>query len=116
MSDSTPDLFTGDHFKTEGIERVSGVAPPADAKAAWQAAVARWIAALAATGEAFTVERVRALAIAHEIPEPHHVNSWGAALSTAAKRGIIERVGYVKSSRTQAHARVVAEWRGKETG
>lgn len=45
---------------------------------------------------------------------PTHVNSIGAVFHAAASRGIIERVGYRQSERPEAHARVVAVYRGTE--
>ena len=43
---------------------------------------------------------------------PTHVNSLGSAIHAAVSSGIIERVGYRQSTRPEAHARVIAVYRG----
>jgi hypothetical protein len=44
------------------------------------------------------------------LPDPPSLNSFGALFSRAAKAGIIEQVGFVKSRRPSAHSRVLGLW------
>lgn len=46
------------------------------------------------------------------VPEPWHPNAWGARLHHAARRGLIEPVGYAQSRRPTVKASVVRVWRG----
>lgn len=43
---------------------------------------------------------------------PTHPNSVGAAIHAAVSAGIIVRVGYRQSARPEAHARVIAVYKG----
>ena len=44
------------------------------------------------------------------IPEPHHPNMFGALMAGLKRRGLISRIGYRPSGRTEANGRVVAVW------
>ena len=75
----------------------------------WRAEVDAAIASLARRGEPFTSEDVRALVAT----EPTHPNAWGPRFVAAANAGVIEFLGYVKSSRPSLRRARVAQWRGR---
>ena len=52
----------------------------------------------------FSIEDFRIYAAANGMPEPHHVNAWGA-LSKRFKH-LIRPVGYTQSQRPLAHSRL----------
>lgn len=80
----------------------------------WKAGVARVIAILARRGEPFTNDDVRAEADQRMLGEPTHCNAWGAAMSTARKRGVIQAVGYTTSTQVSRHGAIVRQWRGAD--
>ena len=105
------DLFTGTRRKAEGQDRVAGVDPEDARKVQWQRRAAKAITWLSHRTDEFTSDDVREMFETEQWFGPHHPNAWGAALSAAAARGEIVRVGYRKSSRPAAHGRIVAVWR-----
>ena len=77
----------------------------------WKMRIALVIDGLRRRGLPFTGDDVRERAAARGIPEPHHPNAYGAAMTAAARKGRIQKTGrYVKSSIPSRHAAVVAEW------
>lgn len=76
------------------------------------AAARQVIERLAEEGHEFTSDEV------HErmTVTPTHPNSLGAAMHAAKAAGLIEQVGWRKSERPQARARVVAVYRGRNAG
>ena len=78
----------------------------------WKAGVARVIAMLARRAEPFTGDDVRAQALERSLGQPSHPNAWGAAMSTASKRGVIQAVGYAASTQVSRHGAIVRQWRG----
>lgn len=80
----------------------------ANAKQDWVRAADQAIDQLAATGQPFTADDVRALGI----PDPESPKAWGARFNTAARTGRIRRVGYVPSRRPSVHAHPIAQWVG----
>jgi hypothetical protein len=75
----------------------------------WRLTVDRVIADLAATGDDFTAEDVRARA---GDPLASSPNTLGAAIAAAVRAGVIEQAGYQQARRPEAHARVLRVWRG----
>lgn len=65
---------------------------------------------LAAAGQPFTADDVRALGV----PDPSSPKAWGARMLSAAKGGRIRRIGYTPSRRPSVHAHPVAVWVGTE--
>ena len=56
-------------------------------------------------------EEIRDYALAHKIPEPPHVNAWGALALAMARRGLIVRTGqYASNKKGPSHARRSAYW------
>ena len=98
-------LAEGQRRKEAGIEQVLSNG------AAFKDQVRILIRIVARRGLEFTNDDVRALASELGVEEPHHPNAWGAAVSSAAKAGEIERVGYRKSAAISRHAGLVAVWR-----
>lgn len=80
----------------------------------WKAGVARVIATLGGRGEPFTNDDVRAEADQRLLGEPTHPNAWGAAMSSARKRGLIKSVGYTASTQISRHGAIVRQWRGAD--
>ena len=80
----------------------------------WKAGIARVIALLARQAETFTNDDVRAQALERSLGEPTHPNAWGAAMSTARKRGVIQAVGYTASTQVSRHGAIVRQWRGAD--
>lgn len=60
-----------------------------------------------------TADDVRAIMRQNRIV-PHHPNLVGAAFRTACSRGMIRRVGTVKSSRPEAHGREIPVYQRRE--
>lgn len=76
----------------------------------WRAGAAKAIGQLAATGERFTADAVRRLAG----DPPSAQGGLGAALSQAARAGVIEVYGYRRSSRSRRRGGVVTVWIGRQ--
>lgn len=97
-------------------------APDADADApaerapdpaAWGADVTALVAELARGGEPFTSADVRRIAKERGLGAPGHPNAWGAVMTAASRRGLIEKTGrHVKSDVAGRHSARVAEWVG----
>lgn len=77
---------------------------------AWRDAADRAITRLAATGRPFTADDVRAQAG----DPPGHPNALGARFLAARRSGLLEEVGYVRSTRPDAHARRLVTYRGAQ--
>lgn len=97
----------GEQHKADGIEALGFT------HAAWMEAATCVLESLANRGSEFTSDDLRRECDAKWVCEPSHPNAWGAVFSKAAKAGLIERIGYRKSTLPSAHARVVAVWRRK---
>lgn len=96
-------LELGERLKKEGQEKV------AENNEQWMDRAIEGIRALAIEQDSFTIEDLRN---SNMCRPPNHANAWGAAFSSAAKQGLIRRVGYTRNSLPSAHARVVAVWKG----
>jgi hypothetical protein len=72
----------------------------------WIDRVERAVDSLLASGADFTVNDIRRRA-----GEPKHHNSFGAIMRRLLKRGDIGTVGYQKSDRPEAHARLIPVYR-----
>ena len=100
-------LQLGEQLKDNGVQQVAEHDP------LWIKKVLTLIILTSEDTETFTADDIRYRATDEGWSQPKHPNAWGAAFSTAAKMGLIERVGYRPSATPSAHARVVAVWRGK---
>lgn len=66
---------------------------------------------MAPIGRRFSTDQLWCYAEASGIRTPHEPRAMGAAITRAAKLGLIKRTGsWVTSSRPECHARPVAEW------
>ena len=74
----------------------------------------RAIARRAATGEPFTSDDLHDDLDADVLP--HDGASMGALVNAAARSGLIEECGYVKSRRPEARSRRIVQWVGAEVG
>lgn len=91
--------MTGEQLKMEGIERVK-----ANNKV-WMVVADEAMWRLATTKLEFTTEDLKAI-----VCNPQHPNAYGAAFNTAARAGLIKRVGYRPSTSPSAHGRIVSVW------
>lgn len=92
----------GEQLKLLGMSRVSRAESDQ-----WNERAANVITYLAESGKPFTADDVRELA-----GDPSRVNALGAAMSRAAKAGIIDRVGTQNASRPSRHASLQVIWVG----
>jgi hypothetical protein len=76
----------------------------------WRADVDGAIRRLAARGEPFTADDVRALGV----PDPASPKAWGGRFLAAAGAGVIERIGDRKSARPSVRAHRISVWQAKE--
>lgn len=77
-------------------------------KAAWRAAVEHAILQLAATGQVFDSEDVRALGV----PDAAHPHHWGQVYARMHAEGLIEPDGWRSSPRRSMRGSGVRTWRG----
>lgn len=94
----------GEILRDHGAERADRAQPDE-----WKSAVDLQIARLARTGRPFTADDVSA--VVGDSPTGSQ-GAMGARFLAASKRGVIRRVGYVKSGRASVHAHPVAQWQG----
>lgn len=73
----------------------------------WLRAARAAVLQLAAAGQTFDVNQARNLCT-----EPPSDCASGSVISAAARGGLIERVGSVRSSRAERHGALVGVWRG----
>jgi len=100
------DFQTGDKRKKRGQMLVSANAGD------WKDLALDVIRDLAQHHAEFTADEVRQAAQALQLPEPHHPNAWGAAMSTAARRTYIVDTGRSrKSQQASANSRKLTIWR-----
>lgn len=76
---------------------------------AWVLAADAAIERLAATGDPFTADEVRAMVG----PPVGSASAMGPRFTAAAAAGIIRKIGYRQSSSPTRHAGILAVWRGK---
>lgn len=75
----------------------------------WRSTADQAIAAMAAIGRPFTADD---LVDSTGLPEAVSPRAMGARFLTAARRGVIEPVGYTRSRRRSARCAAVRVWRG----
>ncbi|WIY82578.1 hypothetical protein [Propionimicrobium sp. PCR01-08-3] len=76
----------------------------------WRADAEEVVLMLAASGQVFDAERVRAAGVR----EPAAPNQWGALFASLRKAGYIEPIGTTTSGRRQRHAGLNRLWIGTE--
>ncbi|MEU6661213.1 hypothetical protein [Streptomyces sp. NPDC046821] len=105
-------------------EPVQGVVDQAAGEAAKQVGIARatentdvdWATACRAAIEVMARRGVpfQAADLIAEglVDEPDHTARWGAAFNAAARAGLIEEAGFVKSKRATVHKSICKQWTG----
>lgn len=61
-------------------------------------------------GRQFTGEDIRLWAESKRFEYPPHLRAWGNVMLTAAKRGIIKKVGYAKTTSANCHEAIATLW------
>ena len=98
------DIKLGEQLKEEGTNRVLSH------NGEWKESVRSVLLEVIKSGRQFTSDDLRIACEARHLPPPRHHNAWGAAMSAAAKAGLIVKVQYRKSQLAPAHARIIAVW------
>ncbi len=106
----TPPEYDWDAYDrriTAANQRRVGLRVPTSVDLYWQEQAAWWITNLTSRGEVITADTLIA-----EIGLPTgSPNQVGARFRAWNKAGLIEAVGYVPSTRKEAHGRTVRSWR-----
>jgi len=104
----TPAVNAGVKVGERLAQRGMGKAERAATPDGWVERADAELKRLASSGERFTSD---ALVAAVGAPENHY-NAIGARINAAARRGLIRKAGFTKSSRESGHARTIAVWEG----
>ena len=98
---------SGDQLKMEGMAMAEEAVPK------WSDLALQTIRDLANTGRPFTSEDVtERIGLPRGGVATNRNNAVGAAMSGAARRGIIRKTGYRNATRPELHSAVVAVWIG----
>lgn len=100
-----PDLFEATRRRDSAMSWAERHANPA-----YRARLIDAIEQLAATGQPFCADQVRA--VAGDPPADCSPNVAGAVINHAAKAGLIRFVGYTRSARVVGHGNLVRLWAG----
>ncbi|MEU0200871.1 MULTISPECIES: hypothetical protein [unclassified Streptomyces] len=90
--------------KQDGIARATANTPPD-----WATACRAAIELLARRGQPFQAADLIREGL---VDEPDHPARWGAAFNNAARAGVIEEAGYVRSKRATVHGSICKQWTG----
>lgn len=90
--------------KQEGIARATANTSPD-----WATACRAAIELMAHRGIPFQAADLIAEGL---VDEPDHPARWGAAFNNAARAGVIEEAGYVRSKRATVHGSICKQWTG----
>lgn len=104
MPNQQPDLFVGERLKLEGTSTVLGH------NVSWHDSVRSILLELTLRYDQFTSDDLRMACQMRGVPNPKHHNAWGASMSSAAKAGLVRRIGYQKSELPSTHARIISIW------
>jgi hypothetical protein len=94
---------TGEQLRDTGMAAVEAAMPEA-----WKDRADSAIRACAASGQEFSAEDVRTWA-----GDPPRPNAIGGRFMAALRAGIIERTGWMRAKRAEAHARAIPVYRGR---
>lgn len=103
----TVSAAAGEAAKQDGIARATANTPPD-----WGVACRAAIELMARRGIPFQAADLIAEGL---VDEPDHPARWGAAFMAAAKAGVIEEAGYVRSKRATVHGSICKQWTGTAT-
>lgn len=90
--------------KADGIARAAANTSPD-----WATACRAAIELMARRGIPFQAADLIAEGL---VDEPDHPARWGAAFNNAARAGVIEAAGYVRSKRATVHGSICKQWTG----
>lgn len=90
--------------KQDGIACATANTPPD-----WATACRAAIELLARRGQPFQAADLIREGL---VDEPDHPARWGAAFNNAARAGVIEEAGYVRSKRATVHGSICKQWTG----
>ncbi|AWT42605.1 MULTISPECIES: hypothetical protein [Streptomyces] len=90
--------------KADGIARAAANTSPD-----WATACRAAIELMARRGVPFQAADLIAEGL---VDEPDHPARWGAAFNGAARAGVIEEAGYVRSKRATVHGSICKQWTG----
>ncbi|WP_420032302.1 hypothetical protein ACN2WE_05415 [Streptomyces sp. cg28] len=91
--------------KADGIARATANTAPD-----WATACRNAIELMARRGTPFQAADLIAEGL---VDEPDHTARWGAAFNAAARAGLIEEAGFVKSKRATVHGSICKQWQGR---
>ncbi|MFB7500082.1 hypothetical protein ACFC09_36285 [Streptomyces sp. NPDC056161] len=97
----------GEAAKADGIARAAANTAPD-----WATACRAAIELMARRGQPFQAADLIAEGL---VDEPDHSARWGAAFNGAARAGVIEEAGYVRSKRSTVHGSICKQWTGTAT-
>jgi hypothetical protein len=106
--------MSGQQQELNDYLKQAGMAQALEPVLEWKQQADAAIRQLAATGELFTSEDVTA-----RVGQPTDAdgrarpNAVGAIINANARKGIIERIGFVKATRANQHSALISQWRGK---
>ena len=93
----------GDELKQSGMAAATTTSEPSG----WVVRFDQELERRAAQGVPFTSEDVT-----HSVGQPPSSGAVGARINAAARRGIIEHVGYTKARRANQHGAELRTWKG----
>ncbi|WP_282790845.1 hypothetical protein [Streptomyces sp. CC224B] len=94
----------GEAAKADGIARATANTSPD-----WATACRAAIELMARRGTPFQAADLITEGL---VDEPDHPARWGAAFNGAARAGVIEQAGYVRSKRATVHGSICKQWKG----
>ncbi|MFE7954425.1 hypothetical protein [Streptomyces sp. NPDC057413] len=98
------DAAAGEAAKADGIARATANTTPE-----WADACRAAIETMARRGVPFQAADLVAEGL---VDEPDHPARWGAAFNAAARAGVIEEAGFVRSKRATVHGSICKQWTG----
>ncbi|MFZ3592259.1 hypothetical protein [Streptomyces sp. BH104] len=100
----TVNTSAGEQAKTDGITRATE-----NTDADWATACRAAIERMARRGTPFQAADLIAEGL---VDEPDSTARWGAAFYAAARAGVIQEAGFVKSKRATVHSSICKQWTG----
>lgn len=102
-----------DAFSQDGEQRKRiGIKQVEDHNPSFCDTITGIIAALVMVKATITSDDVRNAAAIAGVERPNHPNAWGAAMTSAARKGFIEKTGeYTKSKTKTRNSGLIAVWR-----
>ena len=94
----------GEAAKADGMARAEANTP-----IDWATACQNGIAEMARRGLPFQAADLIAEGL---VDEPEHPSMWGPQFGIAARAGVVEEAGYVRSKRATVHGSICKQWTG----